>query len=742
MKGFALLFAATSVAAAQEDVILIVGGDIEWSRQTKAPGIAFDLEDRMPGDWVPIPHVVTPESIESLESAWGRELETPESHHVRAIHYGLEFDSVEEMARYPFLRIAPVLRDADIAFANLETPLSDAARNRGAFRTPTAFADGLRWAGIDIVSTANNHALDADGQGLADTKQALWRAGIGAVGTGANLEDARRPFIIEKNGIRLAFLAYTWSVNGGRAGFALADYPGAVPLDPDIIKEDIERVRDDVDYVAVSFHWAIENSQETHPAARVFARDILDAGADVVIGHHPHVPRGVEVYDGKVIFYSLGNFVFGHNHTYWMDNYLGRLTLARGGIRKVEILPIAGRGNGLSQPYVLSGENAQELLEDVRARSAELDTRMEIRDAVGVIDPESAMLTSDVAVPSPASIDAVFAEFDEPGSVGCALGVAHNGKLVYKKGYGYANLDWGIPITPETVFYVGSVSKQFTAAAIALLARDGALGLDDDVREYVPEMPEREPPVTVRHLVHHTSGVPGLYKVMRENGLSTWDRFTKKDAVELLSRQEADFPPGDRYAYSNGGYFLLSMIVERASGRTLRGYTRDAIFDPLGMRDTHFHDDPVHVVKRRAMSYMPAEGGGYVQSYQANFALPGAGGLYTTVDDLLQWERNFLEHRLGSDVLDLMYMKGTLNNGEVLDYAFGIREGEHRGLRTWGHSGSFMGFKADYLRFPDQKLSTWTLCNMGEIAPRELGLRVAERYLARVLSEPSSANDP
>ena len=349
--------------------------------------------------------------------------------------------------------------------------------------------------------------------------------------------------------------------------------------------------------------------------------------------------------------------------------------------------------------------------------------------------------------PSPASaqnpaardIDAIFAEFDVPGSVGCALGVARNGVFLYKKGYGYANLDWGgdIPITPTTVFYLGSVSKQFTAAAIALLAHEGKLALDDDIRKFLPEMPERDPAVTIRQVVHHMSGVPDMYRVMNDNGLTTWNQFSRAQALELLANQELDFQPGTRYSYSNGGYFLLSMIVERASGKSLREYTTENIFQPLGMNDTHFHDDPVHIVQRRAMSYMPREDGEqgvegpYYQSYQGNFALPGAGGLYSTVDDLLQWDRNFLDNRLGgSDLMDLMHTKGILNSGEVLNYAFAIQEGEHRGLRTLGHTGSFMGFKAYYVRFPEQRLSTWVLCNMGEIVPSDYGLRVAELYLA------------
>jgi CubicO group peptidase (beta-lactamase class C family) len=338
--------------------------------------------------------------------------------------------------------------------------------------------------------------------------------------------------------------------------------------------------------------------------------------------------------------------------------------------------------------------------------------------------------------PSPTQIDAIFAEYDRPGSVGCALGVARAGEFLYKNGYGNANLDWDIPITPTTVFYVGSVSKQFTAATIALLAHEGLLSLDDNIREYLPEMPDYDPPVTIRHVLHHMSGIPDMYRVMSENRLSTWDRFSREAALELLSRQELDFPAGERYQYSNGGYFALSMIVERASGSTLAAYAHEKIFQPLGMNDTHFHDDPVQIVKRRAMSYMSREEGNrrYYQSYQGNFALPGAGGLYTTVEDLLLWDQNFLSNSLGGpDFLDVMHTRGVLNDGEVLDYALAIREGQHRGLRTLGHTGSFMGFKAYYVRYPDVQFSTWVLCNMGEIVPDDLASEVAELYLSDLM---------
>jgi len=353
--------------------------------------------------------------------------------------------------------------------------------------------------------------------------------------------------------------------------------------------------------------------------------------------------------------------------------------------------------------------------------------------------------------PSPQQVDSVFSEFNRAGSPGCAIGVARNGEFLYKNGYGYANLDWDIPITPTTVFYVGSVSKQFTAAAIALLSQEGKLSIDDDIRDYLPEMPVHEPPVTIRHVIHHTSGIPDMYLVMERNGLTTWNRVSKDEALALLSRQELDFPPGERYQYSNGGYFALSMVVERASGQTLKEYARERIFVPLGMNDTHFHDDPMHIVKQRAMSYeevnekqeAPSNGEGkYYQSYQGNFALPGAGGLYTTVEDLLKWDRNFLDNKLGGpDFLQIIQTKGVLNSGDTLDYAFAVREAEHRGLRTLGHTGSFMGFKAYYVRFPEQSFATWVLCNMGDIVPEDLGLKVAELYLGDLMTAASGLFD-
>jgi poly-gamma-glutamate capsule biosynthesis protein CapA/YwtB (metallophosphatase superfamily) len=365
-----------------QQLTLLSVGDIEWSRAVKPP-VGWQSER---GEWISIPYLNLEHNRDSISARLGRPLEGERAHHLTAIRYDLAFASTEEDVRHPFQRTFELLRSADVAFANLEMPLSARARHTGAFRGNTSFADALRWAGIDIVSIANNHAFDAEAEGLRDTMETLWRAGVGFAGGGHDLESARKPFIIERNGLKLAFLAYTWSVNlFGLNAYAQPALAGVMPLDPFIIKEDIRRVRGDVDYVILSFHWSVENSQDTRPEDRAFARQMIDAGADIILGHHPHVPRGFEIYNGKPIFYSLGNFIFGHSHDYWVDNYAARLTLTRGGVTQVEIIPLAGTGTDLSQPFVLEGERAQGVLRDVQERSALLDTRLEIVGDRGVV---------------------------------------------------------------------------------------------------------------------------------------------------------------------------------------------------------------------------------------------------------------------------------------------------------------------------------------------------------------------
>jgi CubicO group peptidase (beta-lactamase class C family) len=333
--------------------------------------------------------------------------------------------------------------------------------------------------------------------------------------------------------------------------------------------------------------------------------------------------------------------------------------------------------------------------------------------------------------PADERIDSIFATWDRDGSPGCALGVMRDGRFVYQRGYGMANLDYAIPNSPRMVYYVGSVSKQFTAAAIARLALAGRLGLDDPVRKYIPELPDYGRPLTVRHLVHHTSGIRDIYVLMNLAGIRMEDVLPDEEALALIARQkELNFLPGDDYLYSNSGYWLLGQIVERVTGESLREYARKNLFEPLGMSRTHFHDDPGHLMTDRVVSYVRADDGAYRIADLPNFDKIGAGGLYTTVEDLLKWDQNFYEPGVGGEAfLEQMHTRGVLNRGDTLSYAFGLTIGMHRGLRTVRHGGSLMGFRAELLRFPEQRLTVAVLCNLGDIAPSRLAERVAAVFL-------------
>jgi len=380
-----------SISLSAQEITLIAGGDVEWSRMINKPKYYYGTKNQTKkireDGWRRLSFIATDQSKSYMIDTHGIDPDSPEKHHIKSIPLNLEFTTIEEEYAYPFLKIAPILKKADIAFINLETPLSDTARQIGAFRTATVFAKSIKNAGVDVVSTANNHAFDAEGVGITETKQTLLLNGIKVTGTGSNLEDARKPVIIEKENIKIAFLAYTYGVNPTQTnyGFAFYDRSGAMPLDPFLIKEDIQRVRDQVDYIVLSFHWGLENKQEIHPAAIQFAHEMIDSGADIILGHHPHVPRGIEVYKKKLIVYSLGNFIFGHTHENWKDNFLARITFSKKEICKLEIVPIAGKMKDVGQPYVLKGKRAKDLLEEIKNLSKILNTKLTISKNIGTI---------------------------------------------------------------------------------------------------------------------------------------------------------------------------------------------------------------------------------------------------------------------------------------------------------------------------------------------------------------------
>lgn len=347
-------------------------------------------------------------------------------------------------------------------------------------------------------------------------------------------------------------------------------------------------------------------------------------------------------------------------------------------------------------------------------------------------------LTTDVTK----RVDRVFLKWDRRDSPGCALGVYRDGKIIYKRGYGMANLNDDVPITALTVFHVASMSKQFTAASIVLLAQQGKLSLDDDVRKYLPELPDFGEKITIRHLVHHTSGLRDQWELL---GLAGWryslDLITDDDVMSVMTRQkELNFKPGERHVYCNTGYTLMGLIVKRVSGMSLREFTTKNIFEPLGMNSTHFRDDHAEIVKHNALGYEQEAKDKPFELSVTNFDTVGATSLHTTVEDLQLWDENFYHPKIGGQAfLKQMLEPGKLNSGEVLDYAFGLVVGKYKGLPTVDHAGGDAGYRSDMTRFPDQHFSAAVLCNAADTNPPALVRQVADVVLAKEIAAADKA---
>jgi len=332
-------------------------------------------------------------------------------------------------------------------------------------------------------------------------------------------------------------------------------------------------------------------------------------------------------------------------------------------------------------------------------------------------------------------VDKLFAPWDKPDSPGAALMVFKDGMVIYKRGYGLANLEYSIPITPATVFHVASVSKQFTAFAITMLAKQGKLSLDDDIRKYLPEVPEFGKTITIRHLIHHISGLRDQWELLAMAGWRLDDVITKEHILKMVRHQkDLNFDPGQEHLYCNTGYTLLAVIVERVSGQSFRQFTEANIFKPLGMTNTHFHDDHEMIVKNRAYSYAPVKEGGFKLS-ALNYANVGATSLFTTVEDMAKWVQNFDDRRVGgAEVIEQMHQQGVLNNGEKINYAFGLVIGNYKGLNVVEHSGGDAGYRSHVMRFPDQKFAVVILSNLGSFNPPGMARQVADIYLAAQLT--------
>jgi len=359
-------------------------------------------------------------------------------------------------------------------------------------------------------------------------------------------------------------------------------------------------------------------------------------------------------------------------------------------------------------------------------------------------------------------VDAVFAKWNA-STPGCAVGVSTGGKPALTKGYGMADLEHDVKIAPDTIFEAGSVSKQFTAAAVLLLARDGKLSLDDPVRKFIPELPDYSsrpvetgqgesgrngnaatgaagPPLTIRHMLNHTSGLRDWGSVA---GIAGWPRTTRvhthAHVLDIVSRQgSTNFTPGTRWSYSNTGFNLAAIIVSRVSKMSFADFSRTRLFQPLGMTRTSWRDDHTRIVKGRAMAYSSKSDGFHTLMPFEN--VYGNGGLLTTVGDLLKWNENFVSPVVGDQAFVAEEQKpGRFNDGRAHGYGLGLFLGTHRGLREVYHSGSTAGYQAFLTRFPDQRVSVAVLCNTSNAQAPQYARAVADVYLADRL-EPAAAD--
>ena len=340
------------------------------------------------------------------------------------------------------------------------------------------------------------------------------------------------------------------------------------------------------------------------------------------------------------------------------------------------------------------------------------------------------------------NIDNLFKTWNNSSSPGFALGIIRDGKLIYSKGYGMSDLEHDVPITDSTIFYIGSVSKQFVTMCVLLLEEQGRLNLDDRIQKYLPDFPEYNAPLTIRHFIHHTSGVRDNLTLCFLAGIDALDHVDKEEMYQLIKRQkQLNFSPGEKYLYSNSCYFMLGLIIEKASGMSLNEFAQKNIFEPLGMHKTIFLDDNTRIIKNRAFCYL-LENGKYKNQIM-RYDLVGSGGVYSNIRDLYLWDQNFYHNKLGKGsqaLINKMHTEDTLNSGKSTGYAYALRNGTYRGLRTVSHSGAFASYRSNLLRFPEQKLTVIVLGNVTPIEIEKLSYNVVDVILEKLLQPLSPAD--
>jgi CubicO group peptidase (beta-lactamase class C family) len=359
-----------------------------------------------------------------------------------------------------------------------------------------------------------------------------------------------------------------------------------------------------------------------------------------------------------------------------------------------------------------------------------------LMEGTGIARPSEATLRA-------SDIDPIFAPWNKPDSPGMSIAVIRHGRIVYSKGYGSAQLEYAIPITDQTVFHAASVSKQFTAFALLLLEREGKVSLDADVHRYLSWAPRTVKPITLRHLIHHTSGLRDLGELMQLAGWADGDVLTQDQSRYIVSRQkDLNFEPGSRYDYCNTGYFLLAEIVAQVSGMPFSRFAAERIFKPLGMTHTQFRDDPQRLLPNHADSYDLNPSGGYKKALLNNVTV-GPTGLQTTSDDLALWLDNFRTARVGGRALiNEMQQTGVLNDGSRINYAFGITVDEFQGHEVLWHGGLDAGYRSEVVWFPQEELGIALLSNYGEVVPSVPIAQLARLLLGETATAPPAAAAP
>jgi len=327
-------------------------------------------------------------------------------------------------------------------------------------------------------------------------------------------------------------------------------------------------------------------------------------------------------------------------------------------------------------------------------------------------------------------IDSLFLQWDNKNSPGCTIGVVINDSLVYTRGFGMANLEYDIPNTPATIYHMASISKQFTAFSIVLLAKQGKLQLDDDIRKYLKWFPDLKQKITIRNLLNHTSGIRDQWQLLAISGTRLDDVITQDHIIKILSKQQAlNFVPGAKYSYSNSGFTMLAEIVKAVSGQSLRQFTDSAIFKPLGMTHTHFHDDYTEIEKGRSYSYGRTDSTHFTNSV-LSYSNAGATSLFTNITDMSKWLINFSGHTVGDQKdIEQLTKRGKLNDGKEQDYALGIVSDTYKGWKQYSHGGADAGYRTFINYLPDLKTGFIVFSNVGDFNSGNRAYEIASLFV-------------